>query len=73
MEPFDSQTKKMEVTVSYNGTERQYLKGAADRVLPLCTQLLHGTTVTTLTESFREEVRSAVQTLSERALRVFKL
>ena len=39
-------------------------------VLPLCTQLLHGTTVTTLTESFREEVRSAVQTLSERALRV---
>ena len=70
MEPFDSETKKMEVTVSYNGTERQYLKGAADRVLPLCTQLLHGTTVTTLTESFREEVRSAVQTLSERALRV---
>ena len=39
-------------------------------MLPLCTQLLHGTTVTTLTESFREEVRSAVQTLSERALRV---
>lgn len=70
MEPFDSETKKMEVTVSYNGTERQYLKGAADRVLPLCTQLLHGTTVNTLTESFREEIRSAVQTLSERALRV---
>jgi len=68
--PFDSETKKMCVTVAYDGGERQYIKGAADRILPDCTQLLHGTNILSLTESYRREVTEAVNALSERALRV---
>jgi len=58
------------VTVAYDGGERQYIKGAADRILPDCTQLLHGTNILSLTESYRREVTEAVNALSERALRV---
>ncbi len=70
MEPFDSETKKMCVTVAYQGRERHYIKGAADRILPDCTQVLHGTAEMPLTTAFRREIAAQVNVLSERALRV---
>lgn len=70
MEPFDSETKMMTVTVQQDGAEILYAKGAADRILPDCTMLLHEANCVPLTDFYKREIERAVNVLSDRALRV---
>lgn len=70
MEPFDSDTRRMAVTVADGADSCTYWKGATDVILPLCGfQLLDGKTVP-LTDSDKIRIRQDVTALSDKALRV---
>lgn len=70
MEPFDSDTRRMAVTVADGADSCTYWKGAADAILPLCGfQMQDGKTVP-LSESEKMQIRETVTALSDRALRV---
>ena len=69
-EPFDSETRRMSVTVTQGAGTCTYWKGAADAILPLCGfQMRDGKTVP-FSESDRAAVRRSVTELSDQALRV---
>ena len=70
MEPFDSETRRMAVTVTDGAGTCTYWKGAADVILPLCGfQMQDGKSVP-LSESARAAVRKQVAAMSDEALRV---
>lgn len=70
MEPFDSETRRMSVTVSDGAGTCTYWKGAADCILPLCGFQMEGGRVVPLTEPEKAVIRRQVLTLSDQALRV---
>lgn len=73
MEPFDSETRRMSVTVGDGAGKCTYWKGAADCILPLCSfQMQEGRTVP-LTESEKATVQRKVLAMSDQALRVLAL
>lgn len=70
MEPFDSETRRMAVTVVDGAGTCTYWKGAADCILQLCGfQMQDGKTIP-LTESEKAAIRRSVLALSDQALRV---
>lgn len=70
MEPFDSETRRMAVTVADGAGSCTYWKGAADRILELCGfQMLDGKAVP-FSEAKKDAVREQVVVLSDQALRV---
>ncbi len=69
-EPFDSESRRMGVTVTDGKHSCTYWKGAADRILPDCTKWWDGDTIVPLTAQDRRRIREAIQTASSEALRV---
>lgn len=70
MEAFDSETRRMGVTVSEGAGKCTYWKGAADRILPMCSfQMQKGDTVS-MTERDKRMVLQQVTQMSDEALRV---
>jgi len=70
IEPFDSETCRMSVTVA-NGSENiTYWKGAADQILSLCHFTYTGEKIVPLTVSHQKEIQSQMLNYSDQALRV---
>lgn len=73
-QPFDSDTKFMAVHCETNSTGRMYLKGAAEVILPRCTQYMDTDgSLRPLGAGERREITSAAEDMASRALRVLAL
>ncbi len=68
--PFESETRKMTVTVKYNGKYTDYTKGAADAVIPMCRRLYTDKGVRSLTPSDRRRINDICDEMAAQALRV---
>lgn len=70
MEAFDSETRRMGVTVGDGAGSCTYWKGAADRILPMCSFQQNGSEAVLITERERNRLRQQVVQMSDAALRV---
>jgi len=71
--PFDSDRKRMTVALQAGERVALHTKGAADCVLPLCSQILGAGGPRPLDSHARGRVEAAIEELSSRALRVLAL
>lgn len=70
-EPFDSQTKMMNVTVRSNsGSITTYIKGASEVIIPKCSYIMKGKNIEKLGYSERNRLEKTVNDMSDKALRV---
>lgn len=69
-EPFDSETRRMGVTVEAGAGTCTYWKGALDRILELCTFAMQDGKTVPLTERMRKQILQKAEMLSDQALRV---
>lgn len=67
--PFDSNRKMMSVIVKEGNKEVCYMKGAPERVIEKCTQILENGVVKPLTSQKKRQVASYIEAMSNRALR----
>ncbi len=67
--PFDATRKMMSVAIKNSGEKNIYTKGAVDRLLPKCTQVLLGDKVVALEEKQRSAIEESIQNMSSHALR----
>lgn len=67
--PFDSNRKMMSVIVREGGRETCYVKGAPERVIEKCTNILENGVVKPLTSQKKRQVASYIEAMSNRALR----
>lgn len=67
--PFDSNRKMMSVIVKEGNKEVCYMKGAPERVIERCTQILENGVVKPLTAQKKRQVASYIEAMSNRALR----
>ncbi len=67
--PFDSNRKMMSVIVREGSKEACYVKGAPERVIERCTQILENGVVKPLTSQKKRQVASYIEAMSNRALR----
>lgn len=67
--PFDSNRKMMSVIVREGNKEVCYMKGAPERVIERCTQILENGVVKPLTHQKKRQVASYIEAMSNRALR----
>ena len=67
--PFDSNRKMMSVIVKEGNKEVCYMKGAPERVIERCTQILENGVVKPLTHQKKRQVASYIEAMSNRALR----
>ena len=73
-QPFDSDTRFMAVFCETSGGRRMYLKGAAEVILPRCTQYMDTDgTIRPLGAAERRELTAAAEDMASRALRVLVL
>ena len=73
-QPFDSDTRFMAVFCDSSGDRRMYLKGAAEVILPRCTQYLDTDgSLRPLGTAERRELTAAAEDMASRALRVLAL
>ncbi len=70
MEAFDSETRRMGVTVAEGAGSCTYWKGAADRILPMCGFMLRAGDAVPMTERDKREMQRQVLSMSDEALRV---
>lgn len=69
--PFDSERKRMSVTVrTPEGTQVSICKGAPDRLLSACRYAVKGDRIIPLTGTIREEIRRMNDSMADAALRV---
>jgi Ca2+-transporting ATPase len=68
--PFDSGIKMMATQHATSSTTRVVLKGAAESILALCSTVRVGDAMASLDEARRREIRTIVEVLASRALRV---
>ncbi len=71
--PFDSDSKKMSVTVRLNGSDGVYTKGAPDVILSGCTHILTESGAVRLTKDLRREVAEEAEKMASEALRVLAM
>ncbi|CAM4187045.1 cation-translocating P-type ATPase [Gillisia limnaea] len=67
--PFDATRKMMSVAIKNPEEKNIYTKGAVDRLLPKCTQVLLGDKVVALEENQRSAIEESIQNMSSHALR----
>lgn len=67
--PFDSNRKMMSVIVKEGNKEVCYMKGAPERVIERCTQILENGVIKPLTHQKKRQVASYIESMSNRALR----
>eukprot|EP01111_Echinosteliopsis_oligospora_P019352 TRINITY_DN933_c1_g1_i3.p1 TRINITY_DN933_c1_g1~~TRINITY_DN933_c1_g1_i3.p1 ORF type:complete len:1168 (-),score=364.62 TRINITY_DN933_c1_g1_i3:79-3582(-) len=76
--PFDSSVKRMSVLLSFRENILSFQsndiivlsKGATDRILPICTQILVGNEVVPLTENHKERIEQILEGYASNGLRV---
>lgn len=68
--PFESETKRMSVTVSSEKGERIYAKGAPDVIIKECTRLCTESGTVRLTSDMKRELLKASENYAQNALRV---
>ncbi len=68
--PFDSMRKMMSTVHSTGDGFVQYTKGAPDVVIHRCKKIIRNGEITELTDSLREEIRTANKQMADKALRV---
>ena len=73
MEPFDSETRRMAVTVSAGAGVCTYWKGAADCILEQCGFQMLGDKTVPLTAAQKRSIREQAAQFSDQALRVLAL
>ncbi len=72
--PFDAERKMMTAVYRAEGSSHiAFVKGAAERVLPLCSHVFEGGKPRPVTDADRKEVERATEDLSKDALRVLAL
>lgn len=71
--PFDSDTKKMTVTVRRAGGEDTYIKGAPDVITAECTHIMQGTGIVRLDRDRRREIIAKAEEMAAQALRVLAM
>lgn len=69
-EPFDSERKRMSVTVEKEGAACTYVKGAADVLLRMCRRCYAGGSVQPMTPELVQLIQKAASEMSAKALRV---
>ena len=70
MEPFDSESRRMSVTVRDGADTCIYWKGAPDCIVPLCGFWMRQNRTVPLTDSVRKEIEKTILAYSDDALRV---
>ena len=68
--PFDSETKKMSVSVRLGGKERTFIKGAPDVIISECKYILIGNKLYRFDKERKADVISIHKNMAESALRV---
>lgn len=71
--PFDSDSKKMTVTVRLGSSEMSYTKGAPDVVVAGCTHILTESGVIRLDKDSRRAITEAAESMANSALRVLAM
>lgn len=69
-QPFDSERKRMTTLHKIDGQYVTFTKGAADELLPLCSQIMDKRGVRPITDADRKQISQLIQTMSSDALRV---
>lgn len=69
-EPFDSETRRMIVTVQENGSKIKYAKGSTDKILDMCNHIFINGSCVAMTDVYRREIDKSSEALSNKALRV---
>lgn len=67
--PFDSTRKMMSVVIEENNRECCYVKGAPERLLSRCNQILINGQVVAFTYTLKEKVAKSIEDMSSKALR----
>ncbi|MBI5902503.1 MAG: cation-translocating P-type ATPase [Deltaproteobacteria bacterium] len=71
--PFDASRKLMTMVYRGDGLHYAFVKGAVERILPLCTSIFDGKASRPIEEADMERIRKAADGLSTEALRVLAL
>ncbi|HEY4708432.1 MAG TPA: calcium-transporting P-type ATPase, PMR1-type, partial [Thermodesulfobacteriota bacterium] len=71
--PFDSERKMMTVVYKGEPTWHAFIKGAAEKILPLCTTILDENGPRPMTDEDRQAISKATEEFSKSALRVLAL
>lgn len=69
-QPFDSERKRMSTLHEIAGKYVAFTKGAADELLPLCSQIMDEQGVRPITDADRKQISKLIHQMSEDALRV---